>query len=204
MKSEHYINSLDELTELMGTPNSKVVEKHADVLDDQCREFISHSPFVLISTSDAKNHQSVSPKGDAPGFIHVLDDKTLLIPERPGNKMAFGFKNILETGRIGLIFMVPRILETLRIEGTARISKDPELLERLSAQNKPALLCTVVKVDLCWIHCGKALIRSGLWNPETWSKETGFSFSRQVANVINVKEDLVDQSIQDDYKNNLY
>lgn len=204
MNQDHDINSVEELRNIIGHPRKKVQEKVTNKLDEHIREFINHSPFALISTSDNKMRSYVSPRGDAPGFVKVHDDNTLLLPERPGNKLAFGYQNIIENGQIGLIFMVPRILESLRIRGTARLSKDPELLEQLSAQGKPAILCTIINVETCWMHCGKALIRSKLWDPESWSDKTSFSFSRQVAEVINVAEDLVHEDIQNDYKNNLY
>jgi hypothetical protein len=118
--------------------------------------------------------------------------------------LAFGFENIVETGKIGLIFVVPGVTETLRIGGRARISKDPQLLSRLSAQGKPALLCTIVSVEKCWFHCGKAFIRSGLWKPQSWQSDAFSNYTQQVSKAMNVDVQLVRKIVEDDYQNHLY
>ena len=113
-------------------------------------------------------------------FCRISDDKTLLLPDRKGNRLTFGFHNILETERISLLFVIPRVRETLRVNGSAAITRDPELLEQLSARGKPALLCTQIHIDECFLHCGKAMIRSQIWQPELWQEPPDVSFGRQM------------------------
>jgi uncharacterized protein len=180
MGNEWNVDRADQIAEILGQPVAGVAAKVADRLDPMSRDFIAHSPLVLVSTFDAAGRLDVSPKGDAPGFCHVADDRTLLIPDRKGNKLAFGFRNILETRRIGLLFLVPRVRETLRVNGSAEITRDPALLERLSARGNPALLCTRVHIEECFLHCGKALIRSNLWQPEHWLPAPDVGFGRQM------------------------
>jgi PPOX class probable FMN-dependent enzyme len=201
---EYLIQSTSELREVLGVPIAKLSQKITSKLDTYQRAFIAKTPIVFVSTADREGNLEVSPKEDSPGFIEVFDSATLLIPERPGNKLAFGFENILETGKIGLIFVVPGVIETLRIGGRARISKDPDLLSRLSAQEKPALLCTIVTIEKCWFHCGKALIRSKLWKPESWQSDACSSYSEQVSEAMSVDIQLVNKVVKDDYENNLY
>lgn len=180
MSDRWRVDSAEQIADILGEPVPGVAAKVSDRLDAVCRDFIRHSPLVLVSTVDAAGRLDVSPKGDAPGFCHVVDDQTLLLPDRKGNKLVFGFKNILETRRIGLLFLLPRVRETLRINGSAEITRDPALLERLSAESKPALLCTRIHVEECFMHCGKALIRSQLWQPEHWVEPPDVSFGRQM------------------------
>jgi PPOX class probable FMN-dependent enzyme len=180
MADEWKVDSADQIAAILGQPVAGVAAKVADRLDETSRDFIAHSPLVLVSTFDAAGRLDVSPKGDAPGFCHVADDRTLLIPDRKGNKLAFGFRNLLETRRIGLLFLVPRIRETLRVNGSAEITRDPALLARLSAQGSPALLCTRVQIEECFLHCGKALIRSQLWQPDHWLPPPDVGFGRQM------------------------
>lgn len=153
-----------ELRDLYGVPMDVAVAKEIDHLDRHCRHFISLSPFVLIATAGADGLADVSPKGDPPGFVHVLDDRTLAIPDRPGNRRLDGLRNLLEHPRIGLLFLIPGIDETLRVNGTAEIHVDPALNERLAINGRPALSATVVTVKSAFIHCGKAFMRSKLWS----------------------------------------
>lgn len=171
--------SAAEIAAVLGEPVPGVAQKVADHLDAVSRDFVRHSPLVLVSTVDAAGRLDVSPKGDAPGFCHVADDRNLLLPDRKGNRLGFGFKNILETGRIGLLFLLPRARETLRVNGSAEITRDPALLAQLSAHGAPALLCTRVRVEECFLHCGKAMIRSAIWQPEQWPPAPDVSFGRQ-------------------------
>ena len=204
LSDEHLIRSTSELREVVGTPIAKLTQKITSELDTYQKAFVAKTPIVFVSTADPEGNLEVSPKGDAPGFIEVYDSTTLLIPERPGNKLAFGFENILKTEKIGLIFVVPGVIETLRIGGRARISRNPELLSRLSAQGKPALLCTIVSVEKCWFHCGKALIRSKLWKPESWQSDACSNYSQQVSEAMRVDLQVVNKVVKDDYENNLY
>lgn len=174
------IDRPEEIEAILGQPMPGIAAKVEDRIDAVARDFIAASPLVLVSTIDAAGRLDVSPKGDAPGFCHVADERTLLLPDRKGNKLAFGFRNILETGRIGLLFLMPKLRETLRVNGSAEITRDPALLERLSAEGKPALLCTRIHVEECFLHCGKAMIRSKLWQPAQWLEPPDVGFGRQI------------------------
>ncbi len=158
------VTSEAELRELVGEPSELVIRKQMDALDGHCRAFIALSPFVLIASADAVGNCDVSPRGDAPGFVLVLDDRTLVIPERPGNRRADTLFNILQTGAVGLLFMIPGVEETLRVNGRAQVVRDPDILERTAARGKPPKLAISVTVEECFLHCGKAIRRSGLWD----------------------------------------
>jgi uncharacterized protein len=154
-----------KLRELLGHPISKVANKIRNRIGELEQRFIAHSPFLVISTSDGAGHLDASPRGDSPGFVKVLDDRTLAIPDRLGNKLADSFSNLLQQPGIGLLFFVPGVRETLRINGDAVIVDDATLLDRMSANNKRPAVATVVTVSAVYLHCGKSLIRSGLWDP---------------------------------------
>ena len=157
------IHSAEELASIIGTPSEFSLKKELKALDEHMRRFIAHSPFVIVSTHSADGRCDASPRGDAPGFIHVIDDRTLLIPDRFGNKRVDSFRNILETGRIGLLFLVPGFGETLRVNGRAVIIRDETWLTPLTAQGKRPLVAVAVEVEECFLQCAKALIRSKLW-----------------------------------------
>jgi uncharacterized protein len=157
-----------ELRALIGTPGPIAVAKEGSQLDGHCRRFIAHSPYVLIGTSDAAGRCDVSPKGDAPGFVLVLDDTHLVIPDRPGNKRLDGMRNILVRPHIGLLFLVPGREETLRVNGRAWLTRDDDLLERTSASGKRPTIAIGVEVEEVFTHCGKASLRSSLWQPDRW------------------------------------
>jgi len=153
-----------DLRALYGEPNDFVRRKTIARLDRHCRHIISLSPFLTIATAGADGSTDVSPRGDAPGFVAVLDETHLAIPDRKGNRRLDTMENILERGHVGLLFMVPGIDETLRVNGTAEIHADAALNERLSGGGRPALAAIVVTVTEAYLHCGKALMRSGLWD----------------------------------------
>ena len=179
MEEQFTIKSESELEATLGKPMEFVRVKIASRLDTVMKEFIRRSPLVFVSTIDEFGHVDVSPKGDPGGFVAIDDSGNLRIPERPGNKLAFGFRNILRNGEIGLIFLVPNQRETLRVKGVATLHNDPEVLARMQVNGKPALLYTRVEVQECFIHCGKALIRSRLWKPESWDAATESLGARQ-------------------------
>ncbi|MFT7042950.1 MAG: PPOX class probable FMN-dependent enzyme [Candidatus Azotimanducaceae bacterium] len=200
------ISSISELRDVIGEEIPGLSEKNVDHLDEFGLAFIAACAFVVISTSDSKGRVDTSPKGDAPGFVSVVDDKTLLIPDRPGNKLAYGHQNILENPQVGLLFIIPGTSETLRINGTARLRKDNELLTSMSARGKAALLAIEVTIEECFFHCGKAFIRSGLWKPEDWPEKHPVSFGQMYAkrkNMNNKIAALIDDSIESDYRENL-
>jgi PPOX class probable FMN-dependent enzyme len=168
MKFADPVTDLAELRAMVGEPSELARKKQLDHLDTHCVEFIAHAPFLLLGTADAAGHCDVSPKGDAPGFVRVLDERHLVIPDRPGNKRFDGMRNILENPHVGLIFLVPGKEETLRVNGRATITRDAGLLERLSASGKTPKLAIGVEVEEVFMHCAKAFKRSGLWQPERW------------------------------------
>jgi PPOX class probable FMN-dependent enzyme len=183
MDKKFAIRSETELEAVIGEPMEFVRVKIRRQLDDVMKEFIRRSPLAFISTIDASGHIDISPKGDPDGFVQIDDSGNLLIPERPGNRLTFGFRNILRNGEIGLIFVVPNQRETLRVKGTATLHNDPDVLAQLQVNGKPALLCTYVEVRECFIHCGKALIRSKLWKPESWNTSTESLGAKQFASL---------------------
>lgn len=169
---DHRIADEAALEAVIGEPFEFVREKVLPGLNEAMKQFIRRSPLVFVSTLDAGGRLDVSPKGDPAGFVEIDGEGNLRIPERPGNKLTFGFHNILRGGEnggeIGLIFLVPNQRETLRVKGTASLHNDPAVLEAMQVNGKPALLYTYVEVQECFFHCGKALIRSKLWQPEAW------------------------------------
>lgn len=201
---DHNIDSLEKLREVIDEPAPIIVQKVVQTIDEICREFIEKSPLICVGTSNLQNDQDVSPKGDAPGFVKVLNESTIVIPERPGNHLAFGFRNIIETKKVGVIFMVPGLKETVRINGEAVISKDPELLQSLCVNGKPAILCTVVNVQECFFHCGKAFVRSKLWQSETWPTKASSNIHKQISRALDVDEGFIEEALKEDYRDNLY
>jgi uncharacterized protein len=165
---ENIITTEQELRDIVGFPIERVLKKERGFVDDHCQAFIARSPFLLMATSDRDGRCDVSPKGDVPGFVHVIDQHMLVIPDRPGNKRLDGMRNLLVNPHIGLIFLVPGREETLRINGRAYISRDPKLLEQFVVQDKTPLLAIAVEVEQCFLHCGKAFRRSQLWSHEHW------------------------------------
>ena len=158
----------------MGAVNPLAERKVIDRIDDFCRDFIALSPFLVLASADGQGRADASPRGDAPGFVEVLDEHTLLIPDRRGNNRVDSFGNILASPGVGLIFMVPGIAETLRVNGRARLSRDPALLEPATVQERMPTLGLLVDVEEAFFHCGKALIRSKLWDPSVQVERSSF------------------------------
>ena len=175
------IQTLAELRQRIGEPSPVTRQKVFDKLDDQMVAFLARSPICLLATSDPEGNLEVSPKGDGPGFAWVEDAGTLVLPDRKGNKLIFGLSNLLTHPSVGLIFLVPGTDETLRVNGRAELSADPDLLARLSARGQPALVAIRVHVERCFFHCARAFLRAELWNPETWPERQRVSFGRQLA-----------------------
>lgn len=165
------ISTEAEVAAAIGTPSPRVLAKVLDTLDDICRAFIARSPFIVIASSDHDGRTDVSPKGDLPGFVQVLDSRTIAIPERPGNRRADTFRNVLRNPRVGLIFMVPGKGETLRLSGTARIVRDAWLRERMTVNQRLPELALVVTIEEVFMHCSKCMVRSRLWQPDTWNPD---------------------------------
>lgn len=160
------IETESALRDVIGSPSELVAGKVADRLNDIFREYIERSPFVCLATASPEGGLDVSPRGDPAGFVRILDERTLLIPERPGNKIADTLTNVIATGRIALLFLVPGIGDSFRVNGRARITDDPELLEPSAIDGRTPKLGLVVTVEEAYTQCSKALIRSDLWNPE--------------------------------------
>ncbi|MBE4909155.1 pyridoxamine 5'-phosphate oxidase family protein [Bacillus luteolus] len=162
------ITSEEEVRELVGTPHEYVVKKSIPVLDEHCKRFIEMSPLYFLSTSNAEGQCDVSPKGDFPCGIQILNNKQLVIPDRPGNRRVDSIINILSNPHIGLLFLIPGLEEVLRINGRATIIKKPELLNNMSLNGKPPLLGIGVDIEECFIHCSRALKKSKVWNTDSW------------------------------------
>jgi uncharacterized protein len=160
------IETESALRDVIGTPSALVAGKIADRLNDIFREYIERSPFVCVATASPDGALDVSPRGDPAGFVRILDERTLLIPERPGNKIADTLTNVIATGRIALLFLVPGVGDTFRVNGSARITDDPDLLEQSTVKGQTPKLGVVVTVEEAYTQCSKALVRSDLWNPE--------------------------------------
>ncbi len=168
------ISSVEELEAVLGRPGPRVLAKVTDRIDELGRDFIARSPFVLVASSDGEGNFDVSPKGDPPGFVRVLDGgRVLAIPERPGNRRADTFRNVLRNPRVGLIFLVPGKAETLRVSGTATIVRDAAVREEMALGGKVPELALVVSVREAFVHCTKCVVRSHLWEPEHWPSLEG-------------------------------
>lgn len=161
------VTSVDEIYARQRQPYDSQTRKILDHIDIHCRVWIEHSTFLTMATVDAAGRMDVSPKGDPAGFVKVLDPKTLAIPDRPGNHRYDGFRNLLETGRVGLVFLVPNRNEVVRVNGAAQIVRDSELREQLAIKGRVPDFAVIVHVEEAFYHCGKAVIRSKLWQPET-------------------------------------
>lgn len=175
------IETTAQLRSLMGEPNEQVPRKIHRGLNRQAIAFIQRAPMMFLSTTDAAGQSTVSPKGDAPGCVRVVDAQTLLVPERKGNKLLFSLQNILANPHVSMIFLVPGTSETLRVSGDAQLLDDRELCESFVQRDKPALLVTRVRVTECYFHCAKAFLRSDLWNPASWPAPVKISFGEEIA-----------------------
>ena len=160
------IEDIAEIREIYGEPMERTIKKQLPRLEKHSRAFIALSPFLVIASSDPSGRCDASPKGDAPGFVKVIDDETLLIPDRLGNNRVDTIGNLLASPGVGLIFFVPGVNETLRVNGRAQITRDPSLLEPCAVQGKVPRSGILITAEEVYFHCGKALIRSDLWNPE--------------------------------------
>jgi PPOX class probable FMN-dependent enzyme len=173
MTRARVVASEQELRDLYGQPGERAVAKEQPVLNEDCRAFIAHSPFLVLGTAGADGRCDVSPKGDAPGFVHVLDEHHLVIPDRLGNNRLDGMRNVVENPHVGLIFFIPGREDTLRVNGRARIVRDEALLDRLAVAGKRPVTALLVEVEQCFMHCARAFKRAGLWEPERWPDGSG-------------------------------
>ncbi len=200
------VNGSDELRELVGPVNPLAERKVLSRLDGHCRDFIALSPFLVLASADGAGGADASPRGDGPGFCQVLDDTTLLIPDRRGNNRVDSYLNILASPGVGLIFFVPGIAETLRVNGTAGLCRDPVLLSPLAVQGRAPVLGLVVTVREAFFHCGKALIRSKLWDPDTRIERGRFpTLGRIIADQTQAVDAAeADANLEEAYRTRLY
>ncbi|WP_174536018.1 pyridoxamine 5'-phosphate oxidase family protein [Micromonospora chalcea] len=181
-----------ELRELIGTPMPRAAAKDRRTLHERDREWLAASPFCLIATAGADGTCDVSPKGDPPGFALVLDDTTIAIPERPGNRRADGYRNILANPHVGLIFLIPGRTDTLRINGRARLIADAPWFADMEVKGHRPLLAVEVAIEQIFYHCAKAFLRSELWQPETWRPDVLPTRARLIKEVEAPAESLAD------------
>jgi len=166
MNIESPITDVEMLTSLFGEPHSVAVASVKDSMDEHHRRYIENTPLICIASTSEQGQPTVSPKGDAPGFVHVVDEHTLVIPDRPGNNRIQGLRNLLENPKLGVIFFIPGVRETLRIEGEAILATDQKILDLGKAGKSVPTVAIVVRVTKAYFHCGKALIRSKAWQEE--------------------------------------
>lgn len=198
------ITSKEQLRALVGEPGEGAVKKQLAYLDPHCQAFVARSPFLLIGTANARGGCDVSPRGDPAGFVLVQDERTILLPERPGNRRVDTLFNILENPHVGLIFLVPNVEETLRVNGTARIVRDAARLSQMAMQGKPPLLAIEVTVEEAFLHCAKAFKRARLWHADEWPDRSVLpSLGRMVADQIKLPESAIpsiETALEEDYR----
>ncbi|XPF95282.1 MSMEG_1061 family FMN-dependent PPOX-type flavoprotein [Colwellia sp. RE-S-Sl-9] len=175
------LSTFEEVREVVGEPNPVASKKIYSFLNDRMTNFVSLSPIMMLSTVDSDGFPTISPKGDEAGFVKVLDNNTLLIPELRGNKLAFSLSNIVQQNKVALIFLVPGTVESLRVHGTCRLLKGNEICKSLASKSHQALLVMEVKVTNAYFHCGKAFLRSKIWQPDSWSEKLKISFGQEIA-----------------------
>tara|TARA_B100000780_G_C21055995_1_gene424247 strand:+ start:511 stop:1137 length:627 start_codon:yes stop_codon:yes gene_type:complete len=201
------IENREQFRAIMREPSEKVTRKTLSKLDIHCKSFISRSPFILLTSADAIGNQDVSPKGDPAGFVAILDDHTLAIPDRPGNHRADTIENIIQNPNVGIIFLVPGKTETLRVSGTAEVVRDEKLRTSMSVNGRLPKFALVVTVKEAFFHCSKCMIRSKLWQPEEWPSLEGLPLLAETlvdAGKLNISVEEMHQIVLDDEKERLY
>jgi uncharacterized protein len=163
------VTTATELRTIVGEPDQYVASKVKDRLSPVQRDWLAHSPLVFVATTDAHGRLDVSPKGDPPGFVHVIDDRTIVIPDRPGNKRVDGYLNVLQRPRVGTVFLVPGRGDTLRINGRATVLAEADYFDEMTVQGKRPLLALQIDIEEVFFHCAKAFLRSNAWKPQTWN-----------------------------------
>ncbi len=205
---QRVVTSADEVTALLGSPSESGVKKQLSELDDHMQRFVAHSPFVLVGTVGSDGRCDVSPRGDLPAVGTVLDPGTLAIPEWKGNRRVDSLRNIIQTGRVGLLFMTPGLGETLRVNGRACVLRDDDVLASLSKQGKQPLVGIGIEIDECFFQCAKALIRSRLWE---WSADRAEPPSFDFASILvdqtkieGLEVEPLREQIEESYRDRLY
>lgn len=203
----HRVTSTAQLESLIGAPSELVIRKQLSSLDRHMQAFIAEAPFALLGTYGGDGQCDVSPRGDRPSVARAIDSKTLVLAERPGNRRADSLQNIIETGRVGLLFVIPGLGETLRVNGTACVIQDEEVLATLTVHEKQPAVAIAVEVQECYLQCAKALIRSRLWEPPQQLKTPSLSsFAEILIDQTSVDETIesLDEKIQQSYAERLY
>ena len=194
-----------ELRDILGYAGRAAQNKVIPELDEICRAFIAKSPFVLLGSTDADGNMDVSPKGDPAGFVQVMDSKTLLIPDRPGNRRGDTLSNILQNPHIGMLFLVPGRKETLRVNGTAQIVRDADVRERFTMQGKVPIFVIAVTVKEVFFHCTKCVVRSGLWASEEVHGELASLGAAIVKHAkLDISVEQADEMVAEEEKTELY
>jgi uncharacterized protein len=204
---KNIITSEEQLRATLGYPSEIVTRKTINYIDEHCRNFIENSPFITIATSDLQGNFDVSPKGDPAGFVKILDDKTLAIPDRPGNAKADTLTNIIKNPNVGLIFLIPGIKETLRVNGEALIVTDENVLELLICDGKKPSFAIIVKVKEAFMHCAKCMIRSNMWKGTENLKVRPVATLAQALvdqGKLDISVQELDDRIKNDEQTNLY
>jgi len=184
----HVVDSEAELRAIYPRPSARAVCKETASIGDDARAFIAHSPFLVMGTAAADGTCDVSPKGDAPGFVQVLDERRLLLPDRLGNNRLDGLSNIVQNGHIALIFFIPGREDTLRVNGRARIVRDDVILDRCAVEGKRPRTAILVDVEQCFLHCARSAKRAGVWDPDRWPDASGVrSMSRVIWDLLPTK-----------------
>jgi uncharacterized protein len=202
-----YITSLDELRAIAGEPGRAARTKVLRELDEHARDYIARSRFCVLATCGSDGTCDVSPRGEPGAIALVLDPTTLVLPDRPGNKRLDSFRNIIQNPHVGLLFLMPPMTETLRVNGRARLVRDAPYFADLAVDGRQPRFAVEVSVDEVYLHCAKALLRSALWQPETWPERQALPSAAQIwRDHIGLSEsvDQIDASIQDGYRTNLY
>lgn len=164
----HAVRSVAELYAINGEPHEMIATKHTSYLTPLLVEFLTKAPFFALATAGADGSCDVTPRGDAAGAVRVLDERTIAIPDRPGNRRVDSMRNIVGNPRVGLLFLIPGVDETVRLNGRATITRAPALLASMPMRGKTPTLAIVVDIDEVYMHCARAFLRSGLWRPESW------------------------------------
>ncbi len=194
------ITTVDDLVGLLGEPNKLARDKGRTALLDVDRDWLAVTPFCVLGTSSALGECDVSPKGDPAGqLVHVIDDRTIAIAERPGNKRADGYKNILQNPHVGLNFFIPGRGDTLRINGRARLVSGAPFFDEMLVKGHRPILAVVVEIEEIFFHCAKAFLRSGLWKPETWDPNSVVPRRAVIANAVE-RSDMTLEELEEYYK----
>ena len=202
-----YIESHEDLRRVYRPPGDLPSRKEMRRLDPHARHFLAKSPIVLIGTQDRHGHADVTPKGDRPGFVQALDDQTLAIPDRPGNNRLDTWENIVVNPAVGLLFLIPGMDETLRVNGEGRLTVDDALRHQMAVDGKPALSVLIVKIEAVYMHCAKAFMRSKLWRAETWPPREAFPSLGQIIHdqlALTQAAGDIDAHLDEDYRKTMW